>query len=210
VAGFVSLLQWQHACVGLCLLSLGCLAAQVPLIVSDPTRRGGHGSRTRALVELVDVLPTLAHLAGLSAARVAGPPLAGFSLAHLLATGGGPTRHGSDGGQRGGGDDDDLGGGPSDSRGGRAGAVTQFVRCPVTTKITKARQEVIDFRRGLTSAISHACVRDRRGWEWCAAFLRVFVVVCFNRPPHLLVLRKSSSLRVPPFARSGTARTSWW
>ena len=37
---------------------------RVPLIVADPTRPATHGKRSSALVELVDVFPTMAELAG--------------------------------------------------------------------------------------------------------------------------------------------------
>ena len=114
----------------------------MPLIVADPSRPGGHGTRSRALVELVDLLPTLGHLGGLSRVTVVGPPLSGVSLVPLL---GGP------------------GDGPD---GGRAAAVTQFVRCPVSPPGGKAGKAGQDFRLGITSAIHHGCVRDRRGCGW--------------------------------------------
>ncbi|MEX2579308.1 MAG: sulfatase [Verrucomicrobiales bacterium] len=41
------------------------LDARVPLIVADPRRPDGHGRRTGALAELVDLYPTLASVAGI-------------------------------------------------------------------------------------------------------------------------------------------------
>jgi arylsulfatase A-like enzyme len=40
---------------------------RVPLIIRDPTLPQSHGQRSTALVELVDVMPTLADLAGVGA-----------------------------------------------------------------------------------------------------------------------------------------------
>jgi hypothetical protein len=159
------------------------ISLKVPFIVSDPTRPSSHGTRHRAIVELVDLLPTLAHMSGLNAIRVAGAPLAGFSLAHLLATTSGVTN--SKGSSRSSKSSHSRHsnlksshhpsyykyGFKEDVKGGRVGAVTQFVRCPITTKVSKLRREVIDFRRGVTNAIMHSCVRDVRGWEWCVTFV---------------------------------------
>lgn len=76
---------------------------RVPLIIADPREKNSHGSRSRALVELVDVLPTLVDLAGLLSFAVKGPPLSGISLKNII------TNEGK----------------------GRAAAVTQFARCPL-------------------------------------------------------------------------------
>lgn len=42
------------------------LDARVPLILADPRQPTGHGRRTGALAELVDLFPTLAHLTGIA------------------------------------------------------------------------------------------------------------------------------------------------
>jgi hypothetical protein len=120
---------------------------RVPLIVADPTRPAGHGSRSAALVELVDVLPTLAHLAGMNEATIRGPPLSGSSLAHLLNGHGTHHHHGAHSY-------------PAHRQVHRAAAVTQFVRCPLSTA------KRVDFREQKSSAIDHGCVRTHRGWQW--------------------------------------------
>jgi len=68
--------------------------ARVPLLLKAPGYRGG--GRTQALVEAVDIMPTLLELAGVSrtAPFIGGPPLAGTSLVPLLL----PARVGADGG----------------------------------------------------------------------------------------------------------------
>ena len=43
------------------------LDARVPLIVADPRQPTGHGRQTGSLAELVDLYPTLGHLAGIAA-----------------------------------------------------------------------------------------------------------------------------------------------
>ena len=55
---------------------------RVPLIIRDPSKPLSHGARSSALVELVDVMPTLAALAGVP--LPAGETLDGLSLAPLL------------------------------------------------------------------------------------------------------------------------------
>ncbi len=42
------------------------LDARVPLLIADPRQPAGHGRKTGALAELVDLFPTLAHLAGIA------------------------------------------------------------------------------------------------------------------------------------------------
>ena len=135
--------------------------ARVPLIISDPTRPEGHGSRSQALVELVDVLPTLAELTGINinnhhsghhhgregpspeqtkvSAVFSGPPLSGTTLA------------------------DELNG---ESRGVRIGAVTQFARCIASGNFNSAGT---DFRRGNGNGISWGCTGGR-GHEWYRKF----------------------------------------
>ncbi len=59
------------------------LDARVPLIVADPRQPGGHGKSTRSLAELVDLYPTLAHLAGIESDL--SPRLEGDNLAPVIA-----------------------------------------------------------------------------------------------------------------------------
>lgn len=56
------------------------LAARVPFIISDPDSPSSHGKTTDALVEAVDMYPTLAELAGIKAEST----VEGFSAAPLL------------------------------------------------------------------------------------------------------------------------------
>jgi len=176
--------------------------------VSDPTRPSSHGARSTAIIELVDVLPTLAHLSGLNAIKVAGAPLAGFSLAHLLIANHGMAN--SMGSRRRSSTSSDNSRSsrvnnftssyhPSyyknsfkeDVEGGRAGAVTQFVRCPITSKVSKLRRAVVDFRNGITNAITHSCVRDVRGWDWsvwCFCRFCSFLAFCGQLILHELIV----------------------
>ena len=160
---------------------------RVPLIVADPSRPRGHGSRSSALVELVDVLPTLAHLAGINEAAISGPPLSGSSLAHLLEPeppeppeSEPPERTPRTAGAVSAGDDaarrqqrqqkqqkqqqtqqtQRQGRRQRQHYAHRAAAVTQFVRCPMTAS------RKVDFREGKSSAIDHGCLRSHRGWLW--------------------------------------------
>lgn len=55
---------------------------RVPLIIRDPFRPQSHGKRSSALVELVDLMPTLAALSGVP--LPVGEKLSGLSLAPLL------------------------------------------------------------------------------------------------------------------------------
>ncbi|HRJ08215.1 MAG TPA: sulfatase [Prosthecobacter sp.] len=59
------------------------LDARVPLIIADPRQPAGHGKKTRALAELVDLYPTLAGLAGVAQGLPGN--LEGASLAPVLA-----------------------------------------------------------------------------------------------------------------------------
>lgn len=59
------------------------LDARVPLLIADPRLPASHGRQTPALAELVDLYPTLAHLAGIPGRLPAN--LEGASLAPLLA-----------------------------------------------------------------------------------------------------------------------------
>ena len=58
------------------------LDARVPLIIASPGHRGSHGRTTDALVELVDLYPTLADMAGITEGMPAN--LDGLSLSPLL------------------------------------------------------------------------------------------------------------------------------
>lgn len=59
------------------------LDARVPLIIADPRQPSSHGKTTRSLAELVDLYPTLAHLAGL--AKDAPAHLQGHDLSPVIA-----------------------------------------------------------------------------------------------------------------------------
>lgn len=59
------------------------LDARVPLLIADPRQPASHGRQTSALAELVDLYPTLAHLAGIPQHLPAN--LEGVSLAPVLA-----------------------------------------------------------------------------------------------------------------------------
>ena len=63
------------------------IATHVPIMVRAPQYPGSHGRTSQALVELVDLYPTLAALAGappLNRSRTGEPPLGGRSLEPLL------------------------------------------------------------------------------------------------------------------------------
>ena len=65
--------------------SLTELGVRVPLLVAVPWLPSGHGRRAAALVELVDIMPTLLQLAGVTFTPAEGePPLAGISAAPAL------------------------------------------------------------------------------------------------------------------------------
>ncbi len=59
------------------------LDARVPLIIADPRQKNSQGQRTRALAELVDLYPTLAHLTDTAAPLPKN--LEGHNLAPILA-----------------------------------------------------------------------------------------------------------------------------
>ena len=59
---------------------------RVPLIIRDPALPQSHGKKSTALVELIDVFPTLADLSGLKPPGGSEAPLDGLSLAPLLRT----------------------------------------------------------------------------------------------------------------------------
>lgn len=99
--------------------------SRVPLIIADPRASHSHGKSSKAIVELVDVYPTMAHLAGImNSQRIirgfTGPPLSGFSLKEII--------YGS-------------------SKNGRTAAITQFSRCPLrgSTDYRTHTRSAIDF-----------------------------------------------------------------
>lgn len=61
------------------------LATRVPLIIRDPSRPESHGKVTMAFAELVDLMPTLATLAGIPLPQHEAVPIAGISLAEVFA-----------------------------------------------------------------------------------------------------------------------------
>ena len=105
---------------------------RVPLIIRDPSLPASHGKRSMALVELLDVYPTLADLAGVP--LPAGETLDGSSLGTVLRAFGNVSSgtrnaagdgHGADGGGRGSAASADLG--------PRGWALSQYPRCPKST-----------------------------------------------------------------------------
>jgi iduronate 2-sulfatase len=93
----------------------------VPLLVSVPWLPRAHGRRTAALVELVDVFPTLSALAGLPDPTIhpGDAPLDGISLLPLFSAGTGTgTGTGTETNESG-------------KRKGRPFAISQYPRCPV-------------------------------------------------------------------------------
>lgn len=66
------------------------LDARVPLIVADPTHPAGHGKATDAIVELVDLYPTLASLADIEGDL--SKRLEGDNLAPVITTGTGSVK----------------------------------------------------------------------------------------------------------------------
>lgn len=59
--------------------------ARVPLVIRDPQNPGSHGHHTRSFVELVDLFPTTAVLAGLPLPELI-PPLEGDNFKQLFET----------------------------------------------------------------------------------------------------------------------------
>ena len=66
-------------------MSVWELATRVPLIVRDPWATASHGKATQVMVELVDLMPSLAALAGVPLPEHEVVPLAGVSFAAALA-----------------------------------------------------------------------------------------------------------------------------
>ena len=93
------------------------LGTRVPLLVSVPWLPRAHGRRTAALVELVDVFPTLSALAGLPDPTIhpGDAPLDGISLLPLFSAGTGTGTETNESGKR----------------KGRPFAISQYPRCPV-------------------------------------------------------------------------------
>jgi hypothetical protein len=143
---------------------------RVPLIFADPRHPKAHGTRTPALIELVDVFPTLVQLAGLPQPFALVPPINGISQAAVVFEGGLLS---------------------SDHRGysaarstlesrlnyPRTAAISQFSRCPIVASefltdvsgsgpmVIKDPLRVADFRsRPHHSAIEWAC--RCKGWQW--------------------------------------------
>jgi len=163
--------------------------ARVPLIFADPRYPGGHGKRTPALAELVDVFPTLTELAGLAPPHALVPPLSGTSLASVVRAGGARvpgfvpdlSRAAAGGAER-------YASGASDGSGGgrgsaeelppppRTASLSQFSRCPITASefltdisgfgpMVNEPGKVKDFRgRRHHGAIAWECTW--KGWEW--------------------------------------------
>eukprot|EP00041_Stephanoeca_diplocostata_P021301 m.493376 g.493376 ORF g.493376 m.493376 type:complete len:574 (+) comp21793_c0_seq4:238-1959(+) len=65
------------------------LSTRVPLVVAVPWMPSSHGLRTRAIVELIDIMPTLMDLANISLPMDEPTTIDGESFAHVLADFGG-------------------------------------------------------------------------------------------------------------------------
>jgi hypothetical protein len=130
--------------------------ARVPLIFADPRYKEGHGARTSAFAELVDVFPTLTDLAGVAPPHALVPPVSGVSLADVIRN---PKNK------------ELLLKNPP-----RIGSMTQFSRCPITASefltdisgfgpMVNIPGKVREYRaRPHHGAIAWECTW--KGWEW--------------------------------------------
>lgn len=118
------------------------LGTRVPLIIAAPWLQAGHGKAAAAIVELVDVYPTLAALAGVPLPRDEPVPLAGLSLAGLLT--------------------DPQGAGP------KAVALSQFPRCPVNESVPWRSNLCIEVKSSKFAWMGYSYRNDN--WRYTAWF----------------------------------------